>query len=93
MRGLRTGEAGGEGKHEAVITPEQRAAIDAARTDIVNTRKQLRDVQLRLNRDISALEMWLRIVNIVLVPAILTVVAIVLALIQRARRANARSPG
>ena len=93
LRGLRTGEAGGEGKHEAVITPEQRAAIDAARTDIVNTRKQLRDVQLRLNRDISALEMWLRIVNIVLVPAILTVVAIVLALIQRARRANARSPG
>ncbi len=94
LRGLRTGggEAGSEGrKTEAVITPEQRVAIDAARKDIVDTRKKLRDVQLDLNREISGLDAWLRIVNIVLVPAALTVVAIVLALIQRTRRARARS--
>ncbi len=94
LRGLRTGggEAGAEARPAAaVITPEQRQAIDAARTDIVDTRKRLRDVQLDLNREISSLETWLRIVNIVLVPAVLTVLAIVLALIQRGRRARARS--
>ena len=32
---------------QAVITPEQRAAIDAARKDIVDTRQQLRAVQYR----------------------------------------------
>jgi ABC-type uncharacterized transport system involved in gliding motility auxiliary subunit len=94
LRGLRTGggEAGSEGrKTEAVITPEQRQAIDAARKDIVDTRKKLRDVQLDLNREISGLDAWLRIVNIVLVAAALTVLAIILALIQRTRRARARS--
>jgi ABC-type uncharacterized transport system involved in gliding motility auxiliary subunit len=93
LRGLRTGGAETQGPAtEAVITPEQRQAIDAARKDIVATRKQLRDVQLDLNREISALQTWLQVVNIVLVPAALAVLAIVLALIQRARRARARSP-
>jgi ABC-type uncharacterized transport system involved in gliding motility auxiliary subunit len=94
LRGLRTGggEAGSEGRtNEAVITPEQRRAIDAARKDIVDTRKQLRDVQLQLNREISGLQTFLLIVNIALVPAVLAVLAISLALIQRARRARARS--
>jgi ABC-type uncharacterized transport system involved in gliding motility auxiliary subunit len=94
LRGLRTGggEPGPEGRTaDAVITPEQRAAIDTARKDIVDTRKQLRDVQLRLNREISALDTWLLVVNIVLVPAALTLLAIVLALVQRARRARARA--
>ena len=81
----------GESKAEPVITPEQRAAIDAARMDIVDTRKKLRAVQLELNRDISRLETSLRIFNIVMVPAVLTVVAIVLGLIQRNRRARARA--
>jgi ABC-type uncharacterized transport system involved in gliding motility auxiliary subunit len=92
LRGLRTGGGEAEGRAtEAVITPEQRLAIDAARKDIVSTRKQLRDVQLELNREISSLQTWLMVANIVLVPAALTILAIVLALIQRARRARARS--
>jgi ABC-type uncharacterized transport system involved in gliding motility auxiliary subunit len=92
LRGLRTGGGEGEGAAtEAVITPQQRLAIDAARKDIVTTREQLRHVQLELNRQISALQTWLMIANIVLVPAVLAILAIVLALIQRHRRANARS--
>jgi ABC-type uncharacterized transport system involved in gliding motility auxiliary subunit len=92
LRGLRTGGGEAEGRNaEAVITPEQRLAIDTARKDILDTRKKLRDVQLELNREISSLETWLRVVNIILVPAALTVLAIVLALIQRGRRSRARS--
>jgi ABC-type uncharacterized transport system involved in gliding motility auxiliary subunit len=82
--------AADQAKAEAVITPEQRAAIDAARKDIVDTRQKLRAVQFDLNRDISSLETALRIFNIVLIPVLLTVVAIALALIQRRRRARAR---
>lgn len=75
---------------QAVITPAQRAAIDAARQDIVQTRQQLRAVQYDLNRNISALEDELRILNIVAVPAILAVLAIVLGAVRRTRRAKAR---
>lgn len=92
LRGLRTGaDSGDSRKAEPVITPEQREAIDAARKDIVATRKKLRDVQLELNREISGLETLSRIVNIALVPALLTIVTIALALVQRARRARARA--
>jgi ABC-type uncharacterized transport system involved in gliding motility auxiliary subunit len=94
LRSLRSGsgEQGGErGRAEAVITPEQRAAIDEARKDIVDTRQKLRAVQLELNRGISRLETSLRVFDIVLVPAVLAVVAIVIALLQRARRARARA--
>jgi ABC-type uncharacterized transport system involved in gliding motility auxiliary subunit len=93
---LQTLRSGGTGQGadkttEAVITPEQRTAIDAARKDIVDTRQQLRAVQFELNRNISRLETWLRVFNIVLVPAVLTIVAITLGLIQRRRRARARA--
>jgi ABC-type uncharacterized transport system involved in gliding motility auxiliary subunit len=91
LRGLRTGGGESQGRAtEAVITPEQRQAIDAARNDILETRRKLRDVQLQLNREISALDTTLRIVNIAAVPALLTVLAITMALIQRTRRARAR---
>jgi ABC-type uncharacterized transport system involved in gliding motility auxiliary subunit len=93
---LQTLRSGGTGQGadkatEAVITPEQRTAIDAARKDIVDTRQQLRAVQFELNRNISRLETWLRVFNIVLVPAVLTIVAVTLGLLQRRRRARARA--
>ena len=94
LRTLRQGPSG-EGQSQpttqAVITPEQRAAIDAARKDIVDTRQQLRVVQYNLNRDINRLENALRVFNIILVPAVLAVMAIVLGLLRRKRRARART--
>ena len=91
LRSLRQGPSGEQSNAQAVITPEQRAAIDAARKDIVDTRQQLRAVQYDLNRDISQLETVLRVFNIVLVPALLTIVAIVLGVLRGRRRARARA--
>ena len=93
LRTLRQGPNGATDKtnEQAVITPEQRAAIDAARKDIVDTRQQLRVVQYDLNRDISRLETELRIFNIVLVPAVLAIVAIALGVVRNRRRARARA--
>jgi ABC-type uncharacterized transport system involved in gliding motility auxiliary subunit len=92
LRTLRSG--GGEGdkaKSDAVITPDQRAAIDAVRQDVLDTRKKLRAVQLELNRDISTLAGEMRVFTIVLVPALLAVLAIGMGIVQRRRRARARS--
>lgn len=91
LRELRQGQGGERGQGAAVITPEQRAEIDAARAQILQTRQQLRAVQLDLRRDIERLETWLRIVNIAAVPLLLTLLAIGLGIARARRRAAARS--
>ncbi len=100
LRDLRTGmpAAGpvgdsltGDTQVQATITAEQRAAIDAARGEIADTRQKLRLVHLELNRGISALKTRLKLADIVLVPALLTLVAIVMGVARRRRRAQARS--
>ena len=48
-------------------------------------------MNLELNRDISALQTRLKLADIVLVPALLTVLAIVMGVARRRRRARARS--
>jgi hypothetical protein len=48
-------------------------------------------VQLELRRDIDRLETWLRIADIVAVPALLTVLAILLGIARNRRRARARA--
>jgi ABC-type uncharacterized transport system involved in gliding motility auxiliary subunit len=82
---------GNSGKEQAVITPAQRDAIDRAQRDIVQTRSQLRAVQLELNRDIARLQTELLLFNVVLVPVLVAVGAIGLALVRRRRRRAARA--
>jgi ABC-type uncharacterized transport system involved in gliding motility auxiliary subunit len=86
---LRTGR--GEAAKTAVITAEQRAAIDDLQQDVVQTRSKLRAVQFNLRRDIDRLETELRVFNIVAVPAVLAVLAIVLGIARSRRRARARA--
>jgi ABC-type uncharacterized transport system involved in gliding motility auxiliary subunit len=90
LRELRQG-GGDKERSEAVITPEQRKAIDAARLEIVETRAKLRAVQLELNRDIARLQTELLIFNVVLIPVLVTLGAIGLATVRRRRRMRARA--
>ena len=89
-RRLRELRQGPGGSAQTVITPEQRAEIDAARAEIVRTRQELRSVQRGLRQGIENLETLLRIVNIALVPALITAFAIGLAVLRGRRRAAAR---
>ncbi|MBV9786080.1 MAG: Gldg family protein [Acidisphaera sp.] len=91
LQELRQGSDQGGTSAQAMLTPEQQAAIDAARREIVDTRQKLRTVQLDLNRDIDRLEMQTRLLDIAAVPALLTVVAIGLGLFRARRRARARA--
>ena len=94
LQTLRQGNSqGGDQSAQPVITPEQRSAIDAARQDILTTRQKLRAVQFDLNRDIGRLETELRLFDIVLVPAVLTILAIALGVVRRRRRTRASTSG
>ncbi len=88
---LRTGRGEAGANAQAVITPEQRQSIDDLRRDIAATRNKLRLVQLDLRRDISRLETTLRLADILLVPAVLTLLALLLGIARRRRRARARA--
>ena len=68
-----------------------RAEIDRAREEIANTRRELRAVQLELRQDIETLETWLRIVNIALVPVMLTLFALGIGVLRSRRRAASRA--
>jgi ABC-type uncharacterized transport system involved in gliding motility auxiliary subunit len=76
---------------QAVMTPAQQTAIEQARADILTTRQKLRAVQFDLQRDISSLQNILRAFDIVLVPAILAILAVVLGFLRSRRRARARA--
>jgi ABC-type uncharacterized transport system involved in gliding motility auxiliary subunit len=90
LRELRQGgaTAAERGRAEAVLTAEQRAAIDQARADIVSTRQELRAVQRELRRDIEGLERTVKIATIVAVPVVVSLVAILLGLWRVRRRAR-----
>ncbi|MFQ3622432.1 MAG: Gldg family protein [Acetobacteraceae bacterium] len=88
-RTLRDLRRGGEGaRAEAVLTAEQRAAIEAARADILATRRELREVQRNLRREIENLQTVLRFANILAVPVVVGLVAIGLGVWRSRRRAR-----
>ncbi|MDA1090366.1 MAG: Gldg family protein [Proteobacteria bacterium] len=74
------------GEQEMVLSADDRAAIEEARSEMIKTRKSLRDVQVALRQDIDRLEALLKFLNIGLVPLLLGFGAIVAALIGRFRR-------
>ena len=74
------------GEGEVVLSPEQEEEMARFRTRALEIRRQLRAVQRNLVHDIEALGTTLAVVNIALVPALLTLVALVLAAWRRRRR-------
>jgi ABC-type uncharacterized transport system involved in gliding motility auxiliary subunit len=90
LRELRQGgaTAAERSRAEAVLTAEQRAAIEEARRVILETRQELRAVQRDLRRDIEALERTVKLAAIVAVPVVVAIVAILLGLWRIRRRAR-----
>jgi ABC-type uncharacterized transport system involved in gliding motility auxiliary subunit len=85
---LRVSEGGGGAAGEdaaALLSQQQRDEIEGFRGQLLETRRELRDVQLALRQDIEDLQGRVRFANIAAVPILVALVAIVLALVQRAR--------
>ncbi len=73
-----------------IMTPEQEAEVERFRQEKVRIRKELRDVRHGLDRDIDRLGRNIRIANIVLVPLLLSILAIG-AVFWRRRRARSQA--
>ena len=71
----------------SVLTPEQEAELDRFMEQRIEIRRQLRQVRRDLDRDIEALGTRVKSVNIALMPALVTVLALFMAW---RRRRNAR---
>lgn len=68
-----------------LLTAEQQETIETFRGEMLDLRRELRDVQHALRKDVDQLETWIRILNIWTVPVVFCVVAIVLAVVRRRR--------
>jgi ABC-type uncharacterized transport system involved in gliding motility auxiliary subunit len=77
-----------QGNAPTSLSAEQTKTIEEFRGDMVQTRRQLRDVQAALRRDIGWLKTALEFLNIALIPIIVAVVAIVLGAIRVRRRSR-----
>lgn len=80
------GQSGKAGTGGIVITPEQRQEIDRFTDVLAQTRTALRSVQHNLTRDIAALGDVLKLINIVLMPVLVTLIAIGVSVIERRKR-------
>jgi ABC-type uncharacterized transport system involved in gliding motility auxiliary subunit len=75
----------GNSEEATLLTAEQKQELDQARGQLLDTRRELRDVQHALRSDIENLRNELRFANIAAVPILVAVVAIIIALIRRMR--------
>ena len=71
-----------------LLTGQQQAEIDNFRVEMLDLRKELRDVQRSLRENVENLQREVRLLNIWAVPVLVAVLAVVLALVRRARRAR-----
>jgi ABC-type uncharacterized transport system involved in gliding motility auxiliary subunit len=89
LAALRQGDGAALGD---VLTPEQTAAVERFREQMLETRQQLRQVQRALRENVDALEARLWFYNIAAVPLLIAVIAVVQAVLQRRRRRRSMRP-
>ncbi len=81
IRSLR-GDQAAEGD---VLTAEEQTAIDTFRNDLLDLRADLREVQFALDQDVKRLQFKIKAINIWAVPALIALIAIVLAFLRKRR--------
>ncbi|MEO7387055.1 MAG: Gldg family protein, partial [Gammaproteobacteria bacterium] len=75
-----------------ILSPQQEAEIQRFQARRLELRKELRQVQRGLDRDIESLGTRLKVLNVGLVPLLISVASIVLVLVRRrARRTGVRA--
>ena len=72
-----------------VLSDADKATIENYRGDLLATRRELRDVQGALRRNIDALESTVKFINIGAVPLLFGLILIIAAAVRRRRRVNA----
>ncbi len=75
-----------EAQGTVILSGDQVKAIKTFRAEMLVIRKEVREVQHALRRDIDRLDMWLKFVNIALIPVLVGLAAIVPGVVRRRRR-------
>lgn len=78
-------QAQGDDGNMITLTPEMQSDLLKFQQEKLQIRKQLRDVQHQLNKDIEKLDFKLKLINIAGVPLLLTLLVIVIAIVRRKR--------
>ncbi len=74
------------GNAPPTLSPEQAKTIEEFRTDMLQTRRQLREVQAALRSDIGRLKAELEFLDIALIPIIVAAIAVILGVVRLRRR-------
>ena len=82
-----------QSKGKVILTSAQQKAFEKFRAEMLDVRKQLRDVQLALRKDIEQLDTKLKVINIWLMPIVIAVLAIILAIIRRRKYGQLKAQG
>jgi ABC-type uncharacterized transport system involved in gliding motility auxiliary subunit len=73
-----------------ILTSEQEDALERFQQERINIRKELRKVRRNLDQSIESLGTWLKIINIGLMPLIITVISLALVFLGYRRKSKAR---
>ena len=76
--------------NNVIADEKENAAIDGFKTQVIETRRELRQVKLALGRSITSLDGWLKFANIALVPLLIAAGGIGWS-VWRARRAGPKA--
>jgi len=85
-RRLRELESAKDEESLLIISPEQQAELERFQQDKLQIRKQLREVRRNLDKSIEDLGTTLKLINIALVPLLLSFAAIAIAIVRYRRR-------
>jgi ABC-type uncharacterized transport system involved in gliding motility auxiliary subunit len=81
-------QAGRQDQASLTLTPEQEQELSRFQQERTRVRKELREVRRSLDVDINRLGAWLKVINIGLIPLLLSVAAIAIA-VRRKRKLKA----
>lgn len=71
---------------QELLTAEQEKEMESFRSELVDTRKALRDVQYKLRRDIDGFGNWLAAINILFIPLMIAGTALVMWVAGRRKK-------
>jgi ABC-type uncharacterized transport system involved in gliding motility auxiliary subunit len=75
---------------ELILSADDKAAIERFRGEMLSVRRDLRNVQHALQRDIDRLQQDVKFVNIAAVPIVLVAIGGIVAMVGRLRRSRAK---
>ena len=79
-------------KGQVILSDEDKEAILTIRREVVAVRRDLRDVQRSLNKDIERLEFWVQVINTIGVPLLILLGALIWFGLGRWRGSGAAKP-